>query len=158
MPYSGDGMVNSIITPNTMGQPDIQRLDGRFQYSASFWSLPCLVQYEDTVGIHFSCPATGTPNGTFAIQGSSDKSQYEGNPNGGPNGQPVDGNLLHWATLSFWDEATGAWVQSKAVSGASSYMFTFPITSARWVRMSWTNTSGSITPFAVLTVKSDGGS
>lgn len=158
--WSGDGKTSSAYNNNpnapTSQQNTLQRLDGSNTYSSNFWSLPALLKSADTVGIQFSCLGTGSPNGTVAFQGSNDVSEYE-SVQGPFNGQNVDTNLLNWATMSFWDEATGLWLQSKAVSGASSYLFTIPILSPRWLRMSWTNSSGSVAPIAKIAVKSDGG-
>lgn len=113
--------------------------DGTVTKSANFIAQPILVEKVGTLGIQFSCPATGTPLGSFALQGSNDVSKQEGN-------NKPDSYLVNWSTLSFYDEATGSTVQSKAVSGASSFMVSIPVVSPRWLRIVWTNTSGTIAP------------
>lgn len=144
----GTAFANFLMLHSPDGlNPDVPpvKLDGSVAYAATFTAMPFRVERVGTLSIHVSCPATGTPNGSFAIQGTNDASSREGS--GGNDN--TDANMVNWATLSFFDEATGLTVQSKAVSGASQFIVTIPIVSSRWVRLVWTNTSGS----ANLTVK-----
>jgi hypothetical protein len=143
--------VDFTLSTSLDGVTANQVLDGTSTISATFNSLPVWVKSNDTLGLQVSAPSTGAPTGTFALQGSNDLSAQEGN-------NKPDVNLKNWSTLSFWDEATGAWVQSKAFAGAAaSFMATIQVLSPRWLRLVWTNTSGT----ALLTVrvqsKSDGG-
>jgi hypothetical protein len=132
--HSPDG-----INPNADGL----RLDGTNVWSATtIYGQPIYVENVGTLSMHVSAPVTGTPNGSFALQGSNDKCNHELT-------RVPDGLMVNWAVLSFFDEATGLIVQSKAVSGAFSVMATIPVISSRWVRFVWTTTSGS----ALLTVK-----
>lgn len=119
-----------------------QLFDGTNAIAANMYSVPIWVERVGTLALHVSCPATGSPVGSFALQGSCDASKQEGN-------NLPDPFLVNWATLSFTDESTGGVVQSKAVSGASSFIATIPLVSCRWLRFVWTFTSGS----ALLTVK-----
>jgi hypothetical protein len=116
--------------------------DGTNAVSSNLFSQAFYVERVGTLCIQVSCPATGTPNGSFAIQGSNDQSKEE------VINKP-DTYLVNWCPLSFLDEATGATVQSKAVAGAQSFLATIAVTGPRWVRFSWTNTSGT----ANLTVR-----
>lgn len=139
---SSDG-INPIAAPNLF--------DGTNAIAANRFSVPFLTKYHDTLGLQVSAPATGTPNGSIALQASNDISQLEGS-----NGYP-DANTVNWSALSFWDDATASWIQSKAFAGANSFLFTLQVHSARWLRMVWTNTSGSALLTARLQVKSNGG-
>lgn len=139
---SSDG-INPIAAPNLY--------DGTNTIAANRFSVPMLVEKHDRLGIQLSAPATGTPNGSVAFQGSNDDSQMRD-----PNGYP-DVNLVNWSTVSFFDELTFANVVTKAFAGAQSYMFTIPTCSYRWLRMVWTNTSGSALLTAHVQVKSLGG-
>lgn len=131
---STDGL-NPTATPATF-------FDGTNAIGANRFGVPFHVERCGSLAFQVSCPATGTPNGSFAIQGSNDVSLQES------NGKP-DTNLLNWSTLSFVDEATGATVQSKAVAGAQSFIASIQNITPRWVRFVWTNTSGS----ALLSVR-----
>lgn len=124
------------INPSTDGF----HYDGSQTKGANFFTQPTLTQAVGTLSIQFTCPATGTPLGSFAIQGSNDISLQEG------NGEHSDTNVVNWSTLSFFDEAAGATVQSKAVSGAVSFIVSIPIVTTRWIRFAWTNTSGTVAP------------
>jgi hypothetical protein len=124
--------------------------DGTQTISANSTSVPIKVEDKDTICVQFSCPATGTPNGSIALQGCNDYARMEGEV-------IPDANLKNWSVLTFWDEALGVWAQSKAVSGAQSYMLTIPVVGARWLRMVWTNTSGTVAPTISVMQKGDGG-
>lgn len=132
-------------------QSPLVNFDGTQTISANKNSVPVWSQEKDGFGIQVSCPATGVPSGTVAFQASNDKSMKEG-----PGGLP-DVNLVNWSTVSFWDEATAAWAQSKTISGASSFMFSMPVFTGRWLRFVWTNTSGSALLTVKVQCKSDGG-
>jgi len=139
---SSDG-INPIPAPNLY--------DGTNAIAANRFSVPLLLKYGDRIGIQVSAPSTGAPNGSVAFQGSNDASQLED-----PNAYP-DVNLVNWSTVSFFDELTFANVITKAFAGAQSYLFTIPTCSYRWLRMAWTNTSGSALLTARAQVKSLGG-
>ena len=141
------------------GYPAVTRFDGTNAIAANTWSVPILVQNTDRLAVQVSCPSTGTPSGTIVIQGSNDVGLYEAQATpftGGPvetGGQPIsDPQLINWATIAFWNESTGAFVESLAVAGAQSSMITLGSSqqcAPRWVRVAWTNTSGS----ALLTIR-----
>ena len=131
--HSPDG-----VNPSTDGV----RFDGSTPWGTSVFSQPFYVESVGTLAVQVSCPATGTPSGSFAFQGSLDASAQE-------NRRLPDVNLVNWGTLSFFDEATGVTVQSKTVSGAQSFIATIQVVSPRWIRFAWTNTSGQ----ASLTVR-----
>ena len=118
--------------------------------SANVYSVPFWCGNKDTLCLQVSCAATGSPNGSFAMQGSNDYSQLESQGK-------VDATVLNWSTLSFWDEALGSQVQSKAVVGAQSYMATIQVYGPGWWRMLWTNTSGTALLIAKIRIKADGG-
>lgn len=131
---STDGLTPTA-TPPTL-------FDGTNAIGANRFGVPFLVERCGTMSLQVSCPVTGAPNGSFALQGSNDVSLQESRY------QP-DTNLVNWSALSFFDEAAGATVQSKAVAGAQSFLISIPIVSPRWMRFVWTNTSGT----ANLTVR-----
>lgn len=131
------------VQPSTDGF----KYDGTVTKSANFTAQPILVEKVGTLSIQFSCPVTGAPLGSFSLQGSNDVSKQEGN-------NKPDLNLVNWSTLSFFDEATGATVQTKAVAGASSFVVSITAVSPRWLRIVWTNTSGTITPTITAVEKS----
>ena len=131
---SSDG-INPITAPNLY--------DGTNSIAANRFSVPILLKFADRLGIQVSAPSTGAPNGSVAFQGSNDPSQLED-----PNAY-ADANVVNWSTVSFFDELTFANVVTKAFAGAQTFMFTIPGCSYRWLRMVWTNTSGS----ALLTVR-----
>jgi len=157
---SVDGINPVAILPGPPPAP--QAYDGSYTITgngALAYSVPMLVQNKDTIGLQVSCLNTGTPNGTFSIQVSNDVSTQETN-------DLPDGSLIHWATCSFWDESTGLWVTSKAISGVpaggfpsggTSLMASIQVLSARWWRMLWTNTTGSVNLIAKAAIKADGG-
>lgn len=122
--------------------------DGTNAWNASVYSEPFRGPNVDAFSMQVSCLATGTPNGSFALQASNDVPANDLTP---------DGNLKNWSTISFWDEATGAWAQSKAVAGAQSYMVTVPGFSPRWFRFAWTNTNGAANLIVRVQTKGDGG-
>ena len=136
---SSDG-INPIVAPNLF--------DGTNAIAANRFSVPFLLKYGDRLGLQVSAPSTGAPNGSVALQGSNDASQLEDYP---------DVNLVNWSAVSFFDELTFANVITKAFAGAQSFLFTVPTCSYRWMRMVWTNTSGSALLTARLQVKSIGG-
>jgi hypothetical protein len=139
---SSDG-INPITAPNLY--------DGTNAIAASRFSVPFILKYGDRLGLQLSAPVTGAPSGSVALQGSNDASQLED-----PNAYP-DVNLVNWSTVSFFDELTFANVITKAFAGAQSFLFTVPTCSYRWMRMVWTNSSGSALLTARLQVKSLGG-
>jgi len=140
---STDG-INPSATPSI-------NFDGSNAIAAARFSVPMLCKFHDTIGLQVSSPAGSTFVGSYSIQGSNDQSQLE------DNGNP-DVNLTNWATLSMWDEASGAWVQSKALaSGQQSFISTVQILSCRWVRLNLAFTSGTGLLKAQMQVKSDSG-
>jgi hypothetical protein len=138
---------NGIIPSAT---PQIY-FDGTNAIAANTFSVPILVEKHDRLGLQVSAPVTGAPNGSVALQGSNDESQTRD-----PNAYP-DVNLVNWSTVSFFDELTFANVITKVFNSAQSYLFTVPNCSYRWMRMVWTNTSGSALLTARVQVKSLGG-
>jgi len=134
--WSGGGFVQ-IGVQNVVSTLPTLAYDGTNTISANSWGFPLFAKSNDlTYSFQLSCPATGSPNGSIALQGTNDFSQFEG-------ADVPDSTLVNWSALGFWDEATTSWVLSKAVAGAQSYMFTIPVVGARWVRAVWTNTSGT---------------
>lgn len=126
-----------VVVANADGiTPSALSFDGTNAIAASSKGVPLLCQSIDRLAYQVSCPATGAPNGAFSLQGSNDISAQEGNVK-------ADVNLLNWAALSFFDEATGAQVQTKAIAGAQTFLFTVQQLGCRWVRVVWTNTSGT---------------
>jgi hypothetical protein len=145
----------TAIQPGTAGS----LFDGNTAYSTGtaggpVYSVPIWAGDKDTIGFQFSCPATGSPSGSYIIQGCNDPGNQG---QGGNMGQVPDGSLANWSTLSFWDELTFAFVATKTVSGAVSLMSTLQIFSAKWFRFKWTNTSGSALITARAMFKGDGG-
>lgn len=142
----------SAIQPGTAGA----LFDGGTAYGAGgpFYSVPIWVQDKDTLSLQFSCPASGTPLGSFIIQGSNDPGNQG---QGGNAGNTPDSSLTNWSTLSFWDESLGTYVQARAVSGAVSYGATIQVFPMKWFRIKWTNTSGTINITARVCLRGDGG-
>lgn len=126
------------------------RFDGSNAIAATRYSLPVRCATTDTVGVQVSCPSTGTPNGTLTLEGSNDRGGHDS------TAQP-DVTMTNWSTIGFWSEATAGWLTSLAVSGATSTMLTVPICSHRWLRMKWTNNSGSALLTCNMQIKGDGG-
>lgn len=118
--------------------------------SGNMYSLPVRVERDDTAGLHVTCTGGSSPNGTVTIQGSNDLSKFEGNAQ-------TSNEQVNWATIAFWDEASGTWATSKAIASTVSYLLTIPVCSFRWLRMLWTNTSGTCQLKAALQLKGDGG-
>lgn len=151
----GTKVAATAIQPGTPGA----LFDGNTAFSVGtasgpVYSVPVWVGDKDTIGLQFSCAATGTPSGTFILQGSNDP----GNQGQGGNiGQVPDSSLLNWSTLGFWDESLPQYVTSRVVSGAVSYLCTLQVISCKWLRLKWTNTSGSCNIIARLMLKGDGG-
>jgi hypothetical protein len=138
------------------GYPAVTRFDGTNVIGATTYSVPILVQYCDRLSVHVSCPSTGSPNGIVTIQGSNDVGLYEAQATpftGGPvetGGSPIsDPQILNWATLAVWDELTFAYAANTTVTGATSVILTVQQCASRWVRVVWTNPSGS----ALLTLR-----
>lgn len=119
------------------------KLDG-YTLSQNFYTVPVMVKSIDGWSIIFSCPATGSPSGTLVVQASNDEGSKE-NSSGGQ----ADASMTNWYNLYFWNDVTAAWVNSLTVSGASSIFIEDSDCTYRWLRLFWTNTSGSITPTAV---------
>lgn len=119
------------------------KLDGYVQ-SANFYSQPQMMKSVDNWSLIFTCPATGSPNGTLQIQASNDEGAKENS-----SGAQSDPSISNWVNLYFWNDATSTFVNSLAVSGASSVLIEENNCTYRWMRIFWTNTSGSITPTAV---------
>jgi hypothetical protein len=124
------------LTPSTL------RFDGTNAIGANKIGVPLLTQSIDRLCFHVSCPSTGAPNGTFTIQGSNDISSQE-------NNVIPDVNLINWAPVAFFDEAAGANATSRVVAGAATFLLTIQNCGCRWVRVVWTNTSGT----ALLTIR-----
>lgn len=140
-----------------IGYPAVTRFDGTNAIAANTWAVPILVQNTDRLSIHVSCPSTGSPNGTLSLLGSNDVGLYEalGTPfSGGPaetGGTPIsDPQIVNWATLGYWNEATAVYAPAGfAVAGATSAILTLQQCAARWIFVAWVNTSGS----AKLTIR-----
>jgi len=125
--------------------------DGTNAITSTCYSVPVLAKKVDTLGLQWTTPVGSTLVGTLALQGSNDAGQLEQN-------MTPDVTLTNWATISFWDESSASWTQSKAIaSGASSGIETVQVFSARWYRWLFTFASGSGDLVLKVQEKADGG-
>lgn len=99
---------------------------------ANFTSSPVNIQYLDNIGIQLNF--TGTPTGVFYIQISADYQVSQG----------VVINAGNWVNLNVTASAAGA---------ADNAYFDITLTSAPWIRIFYSRTSGTGTLNAFLTAK-----
>lgn len=137
--WSPDGVTQPLN--NNYNQPlgiAALDLDGYANGTASFTTVPVSVGGCDRYSVVFSCPSTGTPSGTFALQGCDDKSHR------GEGGGP-DANLINWFPIELQIVTTGVWSSSFTVSGQTQLTLIDPFVSYSWVRGVYTAASGSLT-------------
>jgi hypothetical protein len=129
--------------------------DGNQSIGANCYSLPLELKQGDTLSLQVSMPATSTGQGTVTLQGSN--YPYDSlNPSANSSITGPQANAT-FSTVSFWDEATGLWLQTKTVTNAATtFLFTVPIFGASHFRVLWTNTTGTAPVRMDLQVKSDG--
>lgn len=97
------------------------------------------VPLEQIYGFAVQAIYTGTPVGTFSLQASSDApARTPQTSNGGPD------TVTNWATI------VGS---TQAISGAGNFMWNVSGGFYRYVRLVYTNTSGTGTLTAELSVK-----
>jgi hypothetical protein len=103
-------------------------------------SIQSSIQFVDDIGIELVW--TGSPVGNFQVQVSAD---YD------PN-QEIAGS---WIPLLFtyWNGTLFVTSYSIPTSLASPYYIDIPLTSAPWIRVQYTNTSGTGTLNSFLTAK-----
>ena len=101
--------------------------DGTQAFAANCYTLPLAIPDVDTMGLQVSMPSTSTGQYTIAAQGSN--YPYDArNPSSNSSVTGPQANAS-WSTLSFWDDATGSWQQSKTLTNAATtFMLSFPIT------------------------------
>jgi hypothetical protein len=130
--WSSDGYTSPGPNINLLGNLDGQ--DG-YLVSASFTTVPVYTRSLYSWSVQFSA-ITGSPSGTVAIQVSNDIGRLT---------QALglsDNTVYNWATLYWYDTVSSAWVSSKTVSSDTSIIIT-NTQPFRWMRLVWTNTSGS---------------
>lgn len=129
-------------TDSTTPVPD-NALDG-YTVSASFDSIPFFVGRDLGYTVVISCPSTGTPNATCKLQGCID-------PARGEKGDLPDAGLANavWWDLDLLDPQTNTTSVTRTISGATTAVFMEDSCMYRWIRLVWTNTSGS----AVVTAR-----
>lgn len=129
--------------------------DGVQSVGANCYTLPLDIDYGDTVQLQVSMPSTSTGQGTVTLQGSNYPYDMR-NPSANSSITGPQANAT-WSTLSFWDEATALWLQSKTVTNAATtFCLTIPIFGSRGFRALWTNTTGTAPVRMDLMTKSDG--
>lgn len=102
--------------------------------TATNTSLTFNIQDYDNIAIQFN--ATGTPNGTFAVQGSCDHTEYNGQVTNAGNWIPI--------TLS----------PAPALSGAATQiLINMDNLAFNWLRVVYTNTSSTGTLDGFVTAK-----
>ena len=119
------------------GQPvSAVALDG-YGVTASFTTAPVFVKSLDAFSIQVSDVGGASPNGSFTVQACNDMGKQSS------QAQP-DVTLQNWVTLTFTNEQTGARVSSFPLAGAGSSVLVQEFNCTyRWLRIAWTNTSGS---------------
>jgi hypothetical protein len=128
-----------------------QSSDGASQDPASQWNAIVLNSTKKSAGfymgdarlfsVNIQCPATGTPSGTLTLEACNDMSRgLDERPDPDVGG----GSDVRWVAVKFLD-ASDALVASIVVSGASSVMMQVKDCTYRWLRVVWTNSSGSAT-------------
>lgn len=95
-------------------------LDGT-DLTSTVLSNPIWLAHIANYSVQITC--TGTPNGTFKLQGSNDF--------GAKDNQPANASITNWADLSI----------SQAVTASGSYMLEDADCGYRWVRLVWTDSS-----------------
>lgn len=130
--------------------------DGTQSFGANCFTVPLDMSGVDTLQLTVSMPTTATGQGTITLQGSNYPYNVL-NPSANSSILGPQTNAT-FGTLSFWDEATGAWLQSKALTNASptTVNLTIPIMGSAIFRVLWTNTTGTGAVRMDLTTKSDG--
>lgn len=123
----------SAGTPRLDGYMDsahrIDSLASGISFTTEAINCSAMAGYSVTV----SCPATGSPVGTFKLQGCNDIETFKDN-------RTADSNLVNW-----FDVATaGDRITSVAVSGATCTELRDPHCRYRWFRVAWVASSGTI--------------
>ena len=111
--------------------------DGSAAETATFTTAAISIRSAKTWALVFSCPSTGSPVGTWEVQGSID-------PSKNPGRDTADGNVTVWVSLA-----------SSAVSGASTISVTGADSPWLWLRGVYTETSGEVTPKIRLGFKAE---
>ena len=132
--------------------------DGINILSATAYTLPLLLNQDDTVSVQVSqANANSTGTGTITLQGSNYPYDVL-NPALFAQTGVTPGASASWSTISFWDEATATWLQSKTVSNtAQSFLFTVPVLGCRAFRVFYNQSANSAAIRMDVQVKSDGG-
>lgn len=105
--------------------------------TASFSSEPIYIGDIYGFSVQFSCPATGSPNGSFTLQYSDD---IERNQDGTP------GSLVaNWVNIPN--------VTAITASGSAVLDIREAVCYARWLRVVYTASSGSITATVKVNMK-----
>ena len=99
--------------------------------SSSFVTAPLVIKRKSGWSLSFSCPATGSPNGTFSIEVSNDKELRL---------DIADDGLVNWQTLT-----DGGETLSDSVVSDSLITYEDRDPQYRWMRAKYERTSGTIT-------------
>ena len=129
----------------------------------SFYSVPIPVDEVDFWRLVFSCPATGAPAGTLAIQTSCDVVL---NPTLTPNFGDLPNAF--WNQLPLYPVVAGNWsthyypgavatLTPPPVAGATTIVIDEDRCNYAWMRIVYTATSGTIIPRAKMRLKGMGG-
>lgn len=114
-------------------------LDGNSAQAASFNSSGFFVGRAEQFNVRIQVPATGSPSGSFKIQGSIDK------PYG--NGDLPDKAVADWYDLYFLKPSDASIYSTQTVtSSGGTFGFSMPVCTDRYIRVVWTRVSGSISP------------
>lgn len=121
-----------IFTPNLEGFAVGTNVIDGYTIATSFTTNPIPLHHFIGYSVTVSCPSTGSPVGTFKIQGCNDLERRDGQP---------DANLVNWFDIA----SGGDRVVSQAVSNATVGALSDPQCMYRWLRIVYTRTSGTIT-------------
>lgn len=123
-------------TPSIPRESNTNALLDGYVASASVTTNPICLNYAKGMSLSFSCPSTGSPVGTLKIQVTNDKEDFEGK---------ADEKLVNWVDRPFVDLSSGNVVSSTAVSGATTIVIEDADIMWRWMRVVYTQSSGSCT-------------
>lgn len=145
-PASDGYSLPSTERSSTEGLP----LDG-YTISASFNSAPVFIGRILGYCLVVSCPSTGSPSATVKVQGCVDIPKKNS-----LNEEQPDTGLVQWFDVALPDPRTNNIAVSQTISGASTAVFLETTAMYRWLRLVWTNSSGSALVTAHLEIKGIG--
>lgn len=113
-------------------------IDG-YVSATSFRSAPIEIMRKTGYSMQFTCPSTGSPEGTLTIEATNDEERVPG---------LADDNLVNWIEIPGF---------SSDVSGASNIIFEDRDPQYRWMRVCYERDSGSVTATIKLHTKQESG-